>query len=604
MFRQIAIGKRVILLLVLMALCIAASIFMLMDTTRSVGDRGVEEAQYAMFVGEQNKLKVATHAMAQSLADSVKGLSQEEAIEFIRRAVDSIRFEDDKSGYFFVYEGTVVKALPTKKSLIGKDLSSVKDKNGVFFVKELANRASAGGGFVEYIFAKPGKGDQPKLSYSEKISGTPFWIGTGVYIDTIDEKKRLIRIKLEEMAANQLTYKVSIIVAVLLFIALPICLLLIASVVKPLREATVVAGEVASGNLNVKVNTQGKDEVADLQESLNSMVVTLKANIEDMETKEAEANKQADAARVAAVQAQEAMERAEVATREGIMTAAGRLEGMVMRAHEATSHLAARSEEVHSGTELQMVRISETATAMEQMNATVLEVARNAGEASEQTEISRSKAIEGADVVSSTVNAMKELQELTTQLKDNMHNLGLESESIGQVMNVINDIADQTNLLALNAAIEAARAGEAGRGFAVVADEVRKLAEKTMQATKEVGDNINSIQGLARVNVDGMDEAVVAIDGVTQLSNQSGDVLKEIVEMTEMAAGQVQSIATAAEEQSAASEQITQSVEEVNNIAVENGQRVAASNKDIRELAELAESLSGVIEELKQDASS
>jgi methyl-accepting chemotaxis protein len=184
-----------------------------------------------------------------------------------------------------------------------------------------------------------------------------------------------------------------------------------------------------------------------------------------------------------------------------------------------------------------------------------------------------------------------------------MHHLGEQSVAIGQVMNVINDIADQTNLLALNAAIEAARAGDAGRGFAVVADEVRKLAEKTMGATKEVGESIKSIQNLAKANVAGMDEAVEAINGATALSNQSGQVLYEIVSMAQEAAMQVQSIATAAEQQSAASEQITSSVDEINRIANENAQRVAESDSDIQQLAEEASELSNLTKSLKTDTS-
>jgi len=157
-------------------------------------------------------------------------------------------------------------------------------------------------------------------------------------------------------------------------------------------------------------------------------------------------------------------------------------------------------------------------------------------------------------------------------------------------------------LLALNAAIEAARAGEAGRGFAVVADEVRKLAEKTMGATTEVGENIKSIQHLAQLNVDGMDKAVTAINEATEVSNESGRKLQEIVGMAQDAAAQVQSIAAAAEEQSAASEQITRSVDEINNIAQDNTGRVGRSAQDIQGLADQTRILSQLVEDLKADA--
>lgn len=192
--------------------------------------------------------------------------------------------------------------------------------------------------------------------------------------------------------------------------------------------------------------------------------------------------------------------------------------------------LAGRAEDIRSRTGHQRDRIQETATAMEEMNATVLEVAKNAGQAASEAELSRKKAQEGQDVVDGSVTAMGAIREQARTLSANMTELGRMAEDIGRIMTVILDIADQTNLLALNAAIEAARAGDAGRGFAVVADEVRKLAEKTMGATKEVGDSIKAIQGVARENVAGMERAVSAISDATGLSGRSGEMLREIVD--------------------------------------------------------------------------
>jgi methyl-accepting chemotaxis protein len=167
-------------------------------------------------------------------------------------------------------------------------------------------------------------------------------------------------------------------------------------------------------------------------------------------------------------------------------------------------------------------------------------------------------------------------------------------------MNVITDIADQTNLLALNAAIEAARAGDAGRGFAVVADEVRKLAEKTMEATKEVGDYISAIQSGTRDNIDGMTKAAAEVSASTEQANKAGEALKGIVEIVDETAGQVRSIATASEEQSAASEQINRSIEEVNLIANDNAQAMRESSTAVGELMHLGEQLSELIEELRK----
>jgi len=180
-----------------------------------------------------------------------------------------------------------------------------------------------------------------------------------------------------------------------------------------------------------------------------------------------------------------------------------------------------------------------------------------------------------------------------------MTTLGAQAQGIGHIMNVISDIADQTNLLALNAAIEAARAGEAGRGFAVVADEVRKLAEKTMTATKEVGDAIKQIQQGTQKNIGNVDRTVKTIEEATRLAKTSGDALGEIVDFVDRSTDQVRSIATASEQQSSASEEINRSVEEVNRIAAETSDALRQSAQAVGELAQQAQELSTMIEDMQ-----
>ncbi|MDR2694865.1 MAG: methyl-accepting chemotaxis protein, partial [Deltaproteobacteria bacterium] len=174
-----------------------------------------------------------------------------------------------------------------------------------------------------------------------------------------------------------------------------------------------------------------------------------------------------------------------------------------------------------------------------------------------------------------------------------------QAESIGGVMNVISDIADQTNLLALNAAIEAARAGEAGRGFAVVADEVRKLAEKTMSATQEVGANISAIQQSARTNIGEVSEAVKAVTEATDLANTSGQALEEIVSLASANSAVVTSIATAAEEQSATSEEINRAIEAVSLIVRDTADGMAQASAAVQELSRMAQELNTVMTELR-----
>ena len=269
------------------------------------------------------------------------------------------------------------------------------------------------------------------------------------------------------------------------------------------------------------------------------------------------------------------------------------------RVAAASEQLSAQVEQVSQGAAVQRDRVNSTATAMEEMNATVLEVARNAGQASEQAEASQSKARTGSNLVSQVIQAINEVNTTSGELAENIRSLGTQAESIGSVMGVISDIADQTNLLALNAAIEAARAGEAGRGFAVVADEVRKLAEKTMSATSEVGSSISGIQSATTHNIQRFGQAAELVGKATELAGTSGEALKEILSLAEHTAVVISGIATAAEEQSATSEEINRSVEEIHRIADETSNGMTDASAAVHDLAQLAIELNSLLDKLK-----
>jgi len=540
--------------------------------------------------------------MALSLGESLKNFDSTAAkIENARRATKPIIFEDDKSGYFFIYEGTVNISMPVNEALQGKDLGDLVDKNGVRIISELGKAAKNGGGFVSYVFEKPGKGLQPKLSYAEMIPGTNYWVGTGVYIDNIDAKKAEISDEIGAMVKTASYGIGGVVLALLLLGVLPLSLMIFRSIISPLNAATKAAENVAGGDLNVSLAVVGKDETSHLERALNTMVGTLRTNMTAIEAKTREAEEKARAAEAATNEANEAKAQAIRARQEGLLDAANKLETVVERLSSASEEISGQADNIGRATDIQKQRITETATAMEEMNATVLEVARNATQASEGADTARARATEGNLVVTKSVAAMDALLTLSTELKGNMDTLGKRAQDISQVMSVINDIADQTNLLALNAAIEAARAGDAGRGFAVVADEVRKLAEKTMNATKEVGETVRAVQDVSRQNVTGMEQAARAIADSTDLVRLSGQSLDEILNMSQSTALQVQSIATAAEEQSAASEEINQAVDQINAIASETAQSMQQTTIAIRELAEQADNLRKLVADLKRE---
>jgi methyl-accepting chemotaxis protein len=265
----------------------------------------------------------------------------------------------------------------------------------------------------------------------------------------------------------------------------------------------------------------------------------------------------------------------------------------------ATEQLQVVVRKAKSGTHIQTERIDETATAMEEMNATVMEVARHSIDAAEGAGEAREKAGEGAAIVTQVVSAIHEVATHADGLRSSMEELDNRSEAIGKVLSVIEDIADQTNLLALNAAIEAARAGDAGRGFAVVADEVRKLAEKTMDATREVHAAITGIQEGARENVKATMVAVESVNRSTEMAGRSGETLNAIVTMADTTADRVRSIATAAEQQSTASEEINRATMDISAVCNETDQLMTDASEAVDRLSRMAESLNSVIREME-----
>ena len=382
-----------------------------------------------------------------------------------------------------------------------------------------------------------------------------------------------------------------------------IALLITRAITGPVRQGVDFAKTVAGGDYSKTLHIDQKDEIGELAVSLNTMVESLKEKIAEANHKSEEAARQAENANVAMAEAEESRKRTDEAM-ESMLRVAAELQQVAEVLTSASEELSAQVEQSSRGAENQAQRVAETATAMEEMNATVLEVARNASQAAQSSETAKSKAQEGSRVVGDVVKGIHEVESQALELKREMGTLGAQAEGIGQIMNVISDIADQTNLLALNAAIEAARAGEAGRGFAVVADEVRKLAEKTMTATKEVGDAITGIQQGTRTNIGNVERAVRTIGEATALATRSGESLAQIVTMVDSAADQVRSIAAASEQQSAASEEINRSIEEVSTISSETSQAMNQAAQAVSQLAQQAVVLQGLIEGMQGGGSS
>ena len=360
-------------------------------------------------------------------------------------------------------------------------------------------------------------------------------------------------------------------------------------------ELNAIAHRVVDGDYNI--DDGGKK--MGVYGAIVEMVNALKRNIENAQRESENAKEQSRKAREAMEQAEAASTEAQSKT-EAMLTAADKLEQVGGVVSSASTQLSAQIEQSDRGAVESAQRLSEAATAMNEMNATVQEVARNAGSASTASAETKQKAEAGAEVVAKAVHSIEQVHQMSLELKGDMAQLNEHAQDITRIMNVISDIADQTNLLALNAAIEAARAGEAGRGFAVVADEVRKLAEKTMASTQDVGNAIKAIQESTAKSMTGVDNAVERIGEANELASRSGAALEEIVATVEATGDQVNAIATASEEQSAASEEINQSIVQVNDMSRQTAEAMGEAAKAVSELAAQAQTLTELIRELKQ----
>ncbi|MFH1197442.1 MAG: methyl-accepting chemotaxis protein [bacterium] len=263
---------------------------------------------------------------------------------------------------------------------------------------------------------------------------------------------------------------------------------------------------------------------------------------------------------------------------------------------QATREIAASSEEISSGAQEQGAQTADVASAVEEMTRTISDTSKNASTAAENSKIANDTARKGSQKIEETKTGMEKIVRATKDTGKIISSLSNKTDQIGEIARVIDDIADQTNLLALNAAIEAARAGEQGRGFAVVADEVRKLAERTTKATKEIAETIKTIQKEAKEADSAMLDAVSSVEEGLKMTEGVGEVLVEIQDRNNKVADMVQQVAAASEEQSAAAEQISKNIESINNVTNESAsgiQGIAQSAEKLNNLTgELAESIS------------
>ena len=402
--------------------------------------------------------------------------------------------------------------------------------------------------------------------------------------------------------AMSVTLSIFMVGLVIIVVMVAVAFVVSRSIAGPVAMLAAASQAVAEGDMKAIPEDERlfKGELGLLHRSLRQMVAKLAELIQTANAKMKEAEDALALSRSSLAEAENAKALAEHARREGVLQTAEQIGAVLGELSAAAKRLADEAANTGRRTDEQRGRVAGAAQAIQQMNVAVGEVAGSTSRTAGLAEEARNEAKNGRDLVINVVSSMGEIEKQSLAMRDGLSGLGAQANDIGQIMGVISDIADQTNLLALNAAIEAARAGEAGRGFAVVADEVRKLAEKTMQATKQVGEAIRAIQQSVNQSIAQVDRAVNLIDVATEQSSKSGEALGEIVTMVDGAADQVRAIATASEQQSSSSEEINRSISHINGIAEQTAQAMREAARAVSDLANQAHALGRLIEEMKR----
>jgi methyl-accepting chemotaxis protein len=331
------------------------------------------------------------------------------------------------------------------------------------------------------------------------------------------------------------------------------------AIILPIQEGAEALEKIAEGDLTVRIDSDYKGDFRIIKNSINQLGESFNNILNEL---------------VASVQA----------------------------AASAANQISASTEEMAAGAQEQSAQSSEVAAAVEEMTHTILETTKNAEFAAKAAKESGETARNGGKVVEETIAGINRIAEVVQKSAATVQKLGLNSDKIGEIIQVIDEIADQTNLLALNAAIEAARAGEQGRGFAVVADEVRKLAERTTKATKEIASMIKEIQKDTSGAVESMRQGTEEVEKGKSSADKARESLKAIITGAEEVVDIASQVAAASQQQSAAVEQIGKNIEFINNVTGQSAMGIQQIAKASENLRYLTENLQSLVTRFKIDA--
>ncbi|UTV29748.1 methyl-accepting chemotaxis protein [Photobacterium atrarenae] len=474
------------------------------------------------------------------------GMTEQAAQQAAIEAVSAMRF--DQGNYIFIGDASGVQLVSGVQALVGKNTMGLKDANGVAFVRELYQQGASGGGFVDYLW--PSREDkarlEPKTSYAFTFSPWGWLIGSGMNMEALQADIR----RSETIAMfNAMMISGGLSVIIIFFIR---------SITKPLGQTVQAMRDLSrgEGDLTQRLAEDGPSELVALARYFNQFVGTI----------------------------QNIMQNISVA---GSQVSA------------AANQMSASTAIVDESLSQQQNDVEQLAAAMTQMLATVEEVAGRTVEANDSSIAAAKRTEESKAIVHENIAEANLLAENISSASTVVDQLAADSRNVDKVLEVIRGIAEQTNLLALNAAIEAARAGEAGRGFAVVADEVRTLSQRTQESTVEIQNIVEKLQIGAENAVQVMSQGREKAQNASRISATAGEVLIEIHREVDVIQAMNQHIATATEEQSLTVNDINRNVVSLKDMSMSVSQESSQTASASEELSRVSDNLMGMINRFK-----